>query len=67
MDYVYCAERTEYQPYVLRSVCEALLTWMDDDSMKYRPVESSTIDGFTLTESQNQDYINRVVVVDCWL
>jgi len=33
--------------------------------MKYRPVESSTIDGFTLTESQNQDYINRVVVVDC--
>jgi hypothetical protein len=38
---------------------------MDDDSMMFRPVESSTIDGFTLTESQNEDYFNRDVVVDC--
>jgi hypothetical protein len=40
---------------------------MDDVSIMLTPVESSRIVGFTLTESQNQDFINRVVVfvVDC--
>ena len=31
--------------------------------MMFTPVESSTINGFTLTESQIQDFINRIVVV----
>ena len=31
--------------------------------MMFAPVESSTIDRFTLTESPNQDFINRIVVV----
>jgi len=31
--------------------------------MMFIPVESSTLDGFTLTGSQNKDCINEVVVV----
>jgi hypothetical protein len=38
---------------------------VDDDLMMFAPDESSTIDGFTLSESQNEDFINRIFVVDC--
>jgi hypothetical protein len=38
---------------------------MYDQPMLFTPADRTAMDGFVLTESENQDFINLIVVVGC--